>query len=253
MKRWVLLSYLIAQWHCAGQVVYEGAILLNNYDANQPIFYFDGTTTQLAPFQTLVQVLARAPGSGSPFQVLKGGGVFSTFFTGTDQDTGFFDGGYGVVPGVKQFDPAEVLIRAWRGANTWDQALTNRFAFVGQSSVFTNRTGQSAPFPGGANPAPLSNASSFTIYPFPDACRVVPFVGPRPLCINVTANGQALAFTRADLGTNYVYTLEFKPSLTATNWTPVPGATWPARTNQFVLPNPPAAPSFYRVKAQAMQ
>jgi hypothetical protein len=69
----------------------------------------------------------------------------------------------------------------------------------------------------------------------------------------VTANGQALAFTWADLGTNYVYTLEFKPSLTATNWTPVPGATWPARTNQFVLPNPPAAPSFYRVKAQAMQ
>jgi hypothetical protein len=71
--------------------------------------------------------------------------------------------------------------------------------------------------------------------------------------MDVSANGQTLAFTWADLGTNYVYTLEFKPSFTATNWTPVPGTTWPARTNQFILSNPTAVPNFYRVKAQAMQ
>jgi hypothetical protein len=91
------------------------------------------------------------------------------------------------------------------------------------------------------------------MYPFPEACRLVPFVGPKPLCMNVSANAQGLTFTWADRGTNYVYTLEFTPSLTATNWTPVPGPTWPARTNQFALPNPPAVPSFYRVRAQAMQ
>lgn len=176
--------------------------------------------------------------------------MFSTFFTGRDQDAGFFDGGYGVVPGVKQFDPAEVVIRAWRGAATWEQALTNRFAFVGESSVFTNRTGQSAPLPGGVNPAPLLNAPSFTIYPFPDACRLVPFVGPRPLCIDVSANGETLAFTWTDLGTNYVYTLEGISSLSNTNWTRVAGGPWPSNTNQWTVPLPTVSNRFYRVKAE---
>jgi hypothetical protein len=249
----LLLSCLIAAWQCAAQPVYEGAILLNNYDANRPIFFFDGAITQLAPYQTLVQVLGRPVGSSNEFQVLGSSGRDSIFYTGMGQDLGFFDGGYGVVPGVKQFDSAEVMFRAWRGGATWEKALTNHFAFVGQSAIFTNRTGQSSPFPGAPNPAPLVNAPSFTMYPFPQACRLVPFVGPRPLCMDVSANAQGLTFTWADLGTNYVYTLEFKPSLTATNWTPVPGSAWPSSTNQFTLPNPPAVPSFYRVKAQAMQ
>jgi hypothetical protein len=201
----------------------------------------------------MVQVLARPVGSSAAFQVLayRADPTRTAFFVGPD--LGFFDAGYTIVPGVQQYDPAEVHFRAWRGAATWEQALTNHSAFVGQSTIFTNRTGQSAPFPGGVNPAPLLNAPSFTIYPFPEACRLVPFVGPKPLCMDVSANGQALAFSWADLGTNYVYTLEFKPSLTATNWTPAPGTTWPARTNQFILPNPPAVPSFYRVRAQALQ
>jgi hypothetical protein len=236
-----------------GLAIYEGAIWLNNYDVNQPIFFFDGTTVQLAPFLTRVQVLGRPVGSNREFQVLTNhGGAGSTFFTGQGQDAGLFDAGYGVVPGVPQFGPAEVVVRAWRGANTWESALTNMQAFVGQSSIFTNRTGQSSPFPGLPTPAIL-DMPSFTIYPFPQACGLVPFVGSRPLCMGVSANGQALEFTWPDLGTNYVYTLEFTPSLTATNWTPVPDATWPARTNQFTLPNPPVARSFYRVKAQAVQ
>jgi hypothetical protein len=249
----LVLSCLIAASHCDAQTVYEGAIFLNNYDPNRPIFFFDGAATQFASYQTLVQVLGRPVGSSNDFQVVSSIGGDATFYTGMGQDAGFFDGGIGVVPSVKQFDPAEVHFRAWRGAATWEQALTNKSAFVGQSTIFTNRTGQSAPFPGGVNPAPLLNAPSFTIYPFPEACRLVPFVGPKPLCMDVSANGQALAFSWADLGTNYVYTLEFKPSLTATNWTPAPGTTWPARTNQFILPNPPAVPSFYRVRAQALQ
>jgi hypothetical protein len=241
---------LIAASHCVAQTVYEGAILLNNYDANRPIFFFDGAITQLAPYQTLVQVLGRPVGSSNEFQVLGSFGHDSIFYTGMGQDAGFFDGGMGVVPGVKQFDSAEVMFRAWRGGNTWEQALTNHFAFVGQSAIFTNRTGQSAPFPGGANPTPLLNAPSFTMYPFPEAWHLVSFVGPKPLCMDVSANSQGLTFTWAELGTNYVYTLEFKASLIATIWTPVPGTTWPARTNQFTLASPPTVPSFYRVKAQ---
>jgi hypothetical protein len=253
MKKLILpyLCLLIARWHCAGQGPSDAYIWLNNYDANQPIFYFDGRATQLAPFLTLVQVLARPVGSQAAFTVLENVPLhISTIPTGSGPDAGFFSAGYAGVPGVRENEAAEFVVRAWREASTWESALTNGSAFVGQSPIFTNRTGNYSEL---ANPAPLENFRSFTIYPFPDACRLVPFVGAKPLCMNVSANGQALALTWADLGTNYVYTLEFKPSLTATNWAPVPGTTWPARTNQFTLSNPPSAPSFYRVRAQAIQ
>ena len=246
----IYLSCLLAGWPCAAQTAYEGAIWLNNYDVNRPIFLWDGPTNQLAPKGTLVQVLGRPVASTAEFAVVQAT-THSTVIL-IFQDFGLFDGGYGVVPAVPQFDPAELVVRAWWRASTWEAALTNMQAFVGQSPIFTNRTGQSAPFPGLPTPAIL-DMPSFTMYPFPDACRLVPFVGPRPLCMDVSANAQALTFTWADLGTNYVYRLEFKPSLTATNWTPVPGTTWPARTNQFTLSTPPAAPSFYRVRAQAVQ
>jgi hypothetical protein len=225
MKRLVLLSYLIAGCHCPGQGPTDAYIWLNNYDANQPILYSDGRTTQLAPFLTRVQVLARPVGSQAAFTILENVGFhISTFLTGSGPDAGLFDAGYGIVPGVKQEDPAEFIIRAWRGDATWESALTNASAFVGQTPIFTNRTGDYVDLP---LPAQLTNFTSFTIYPFPDACRLVPFVGLKPLCINATANGQTLAFTWADIGTNYVYTLEFKPSLTATNWVLVPAPLGP--------------------------
>jgi hypothetical protein len=240
---------LIACGGCVAQSPGDAFIFLNNYDANRPIFFFDGSTIRLAPFRTLVQVLARPVGSTATFQVLQstGSGSLSTFATGQGQDAGLFDGGFAAVPGVREQDPAEFVIRAWRGTDTWEKALTNALVFVGQSPIFTNRTGLYHEL---AIPVPLENFPSFAIYPFPEACRLVPFVGARPLCMDVSANAQGLAFTWADLGTNYVYTLEFKPSLLATNWTAVAGTTWPARLNQFTLPNPPAVPSFYRVKAQ---
>jgi hypothetical protein len=171
-----------------------------------------------------------------------------------DEDSpGFFDGEIGVVPNVKARAAGEFIIRAWRNSKTWQQALTNSSGVIGQTGIFTNNTGAYPPVPGFPDPGILTNAPSFMMYPFPQACRLVPFVGPRPLCMDVRANAQSLSFTWADLGTNYVYTLEFKPSLTATNWTPVPGTAWPARTNQFVLPSPPGTPSFYRVRAQTIQ
>src|SRR5262245_44446950 len=104
----LLLASLIAAWRCEGQEPQPGdaVVFLNNYDANRPIFFFDGTTLQVAPFQTLVQVLGRPIGSNSEFQVLTNGSRVSTFFTGKGQDTGFFDGGFAAVPGVKETQPA---------------------------------------------------------------------------------------------------------------------------------------------------
>lgn len=51
-------------------------------------------------------------------------------------------------------------------------------------------------------------------------------------------------------GTNVVYTLQFTDSLTATNWTSVPGGNWPLRTNQWTDPAPAAVTRFYRVKTE---
>src|SRR4030095_9070494 len=239
----LFFSYLLAGWICVAQGPGDAFIFLNNYDANQPIFSFDGATVRLTAFQTRVQVLARPVGANVEFQVLESTSRNSIFFTGQGQDAGFFDGGAAVALGFREQDQAEFVIRAWRGADTWDKALTNAMALVGQSPIFTNRTGLYHELP---IPVPLYNLSSFTNYPFPEACHFVRFVGPRPLCLDVSANTQSLTFTWADLGTNYVYTLEFETSLTATNWTAVPGTTWPARTNQFILSNPPATPNFYR-------
>jgi hypothetical protein len=256
------VSYYIGAWLCTAQTANDGdaMIYVHNFGLNVgdewPIFLDDGRTNQLAPFGTRVQVLARAVGSTAAFEPVRAqfqNSYSLTTFEVLPRDPGLFDAGPGVIAGLPGERPAEFIARAWLGTATWDEALTNAFAFVGHTPIFTNRTGVWRFSPDSTNPTVLTNAPAFTMYPFPKACGLVPFVGPRPLCMDVNANGQTLAFTWADLGTNYVYTLEFKPSLTATNWTPVPGTTWPARTNQFILPNPPAVPSFYRVRAQLAQ
>ena len=220
-----------------------------------PIFLSDGRTNRLAPLGTRVQLFARTTNSNAAFQPVRL--LLQPSITTFElYEPGLFDGSMelnsdaGGIAGLKGGEPAEFIVRAWLGTSTWEEALTNTLAFVGHSTIFTNYTFVWQPPPGPLLPATITNGHSFAMYPFPQACHLVPFVGPRPLCMDVSGNAQTLTFTWADLGTNYVYTLEFKPSLTATNWTPAPGTTWPARTNQFTLSNPPAAPSFYRVKAQ---
>jgi hypothetical protein len=223
-----------------------------------PVFLADGRTNRLAPLGTRVQLFARATNSNVAFQPVRLL-LRPSITTFELYEPGLFDGSIelnsdaGGIAGLKGGEPAEFIVRAWLGTSTWEEALTNTSGFVGHSTIFTNYTFVWRPPPDALLPATITNGHSFTMYPFPQACHLVPFVGSRPLCMDVSANAQSLSFTWAGLGTNYVYTLEFKPSLTATNWTPVPGATWPARTNQFILPNPPAVSSFYRVRAQVIQ
>jgi hypothetical protein len=236
----------------------DALIYIHNFGQNVgdewPILLYDGRTNQLAPAGTRVQLFARAVGTNASFEPVRALVDLSVMtFDVLPLDPGLFDAGPGVILRLRGMRPAEFIVRAWLGAATWDEALTNRLAFVGHTPIFTNWTGELIPGPAPLNPATITNAPSFTMYPFPEACRLVPFVGSKPLCLDVSANAQGLKFTWADLGTNYLYTLEFNPSLTATNWTPVPCTTWPARTNQFILPNPPAMASFYRVRAQTIQ
>ena len=202
--RLILLSICscVCTWLCRGQMANFGDALIyvHNFGRNVgddwPILLDDGRTNQLAPLGTHVQILARVVGTNTSFQPARRLGDLSiTTFDVLPRDPGLFDAGIGVIVGLPGMRPAEFIVRAWLGTATWDEALTNHLAFVGHTAIFTNWTGELTPGPAPLNPATITNAPSFTLYPYPEACRLVPFVGARPLCMEVSANGQSLAFS----------------------------------------------------------
>ncbi len=66
----------------------------------------------------------------------------------------------------------------------------------------------------------------------------------------VVPDPNSLHFSWADLGENYVYTLESKDSLSSTNWIPVAGWPWPARNNQCTILKPGSISCYYRIRAE---
>jgi len=82
---------------------------------------------------------------------------------------------------------------------------------------------------------------------------VVRELGSVPLYLSIAPESQNLNFYWSGVGTNYQYTLEFKESLTSTNWLALPGASWPLNTNQWTLPLTNAVARFYRVRAEQAQ
>jgi hypothetical protein len=80
------------------------------------------------------------------------------------------------------------------------------------------------------------------------AYTVVRELGPVPLYLSAIPEGLNLQLYWSGLGTNYVYTLESKESLTGT-WAPVPGASWPLETNQWSVPMAEGSVMLFHVKA----
>ena len=169
---WMLLCCFLfspresnAQWP-------QASILLNNFDPDAPIYFWSGSGPILkAPADTYVQILARPPASATPFKPV--GDFFGkTIFSIDPIFPGFFDAGLSTnVPGVGPNEMGEFYVRAWRGANTWEEALQNPNAFVGQSEVFQDRTGNiGIGNVGGleAHATALSHLRSFTILPVPE-------------------------------------------------------------------------------------
>src|SRR6266542_534611 len=81
---------------------------------------------------------------------------------------------------------------------------------------------------------------------------VVRELGPVPLYVSVIPEGENLQVYWSGVGTNVVYTLEGKDSLASTNWFGIPGASWPLKTNRWVLPMANAPARFFRVRAEAL-
>ncbi|SRR6266545_2709067 len=78
---------------------------------------------------------------------------------------------------------------------------------------------------------------------------VVRELDPAKVYLSIILDGQNLQFYWSGVGTNYVYTLESKESLTSTNWFAIPGA-WPLNTNHWAVGFTNAPARFYRVKAE---
>jgi hypothetical protein len=109
---------------------------LNNYDANIPLMYkaTASATAVAAPTAgTYVQLLGAAAG---------GSLVPCTLNTTTDtiaqgiDDGGFFDKGVAVIPGLADKAQADLQLRAWVGAATFDAAPTS-----GTTTKWTQATG----------------------------------------------------------------------------------------------------------------
>lgn len=96
----------------AANIWAAATVTLSNYDSNMPIFY--NAVGTLAPLDgTFVELI----GPNGPVTPTGGGSSILSL-----AEPGFFDGGFGVVPGVADSAQAALTLRAWRGAATWDVA-----------------------------------------------------------------------------------------------------------------------------------
>jgi hypothetical protein len=160
---WVLLPLRNLE-AAASPVVGSASVSLSNVDSNQPIFLFDGVAVSLAPVGTFVDILGRQE-PGEPFMIVtsaEGQPIFEMF------KPGFFDGGISAVAEWQGGRPAEFIIRAWRGAPTYEAAGQTPTAFAGQSAAFINPTAFYPPPPGIVTPERMRNAPSFTMFQVPE-------------------------------------------------------------------------------------
>lgn len=158
MKKLVAVLAVLAVVNVASKTfAADGPINLTNYDSNNPIFH-GNTSTRLPVAGSFVQVLGGPV--GGTLQVLSSTGPGNpNVFTPTEP--GFFDGGFGFVPGVAEGAQGSFQIRAWRAPGATFALAAER----GESDIFNTAvgfapTGNPPPAP---SPAPLTGAPSFVV------------------------------------------------------------------------------------------
>src|SRR5688572_2071217 len=136
----------------------DGPVNLTNYDSNNPIFYQPavGARVNLPVAGSFVQVLGGPV--GGTLQVLSSTGPGNpNVFTPTEP--GFFDGGFGFVPGVPEWGQGSFQIRAWRFGPTFETGLERGLSFVFNNLLGAAPVGQMV----APSPAALVNAPSFVV------------------------------------------------------------------------------------------
>jgi hypothetical protein len=150
---------------------FRSVLQLGNITSNNPIFFWSGSgPTNLAPIGTFVQVLAQSETTDGEFIQLP-----------RETPKIFVVGEPFNVPGIwgelqidvdyllKSQDErmANFIVRAWRGAETWDAAVNDPNAFIGQSGVFTRELNAAFPITRIQDPVDLA-PPSFTVVPVPE-------------------------------------------------------------------------------------
>jgi hypothetical protein len=173
------VSFMLGSSLCAYAQGGKALVALSNYDSNNPIFFWSGVgPIVLAPKEnTFVQVLGGPTPDQLAVLVSDIGDTFPLL------EPGFFEGMVALVPNAAPYTDAWFQIRSWRNDMTWDAAIRNPSALIGQSPIFKNLTGSLEPF--SASPGRLFNAPSFTIIAIPE---------PSPLWLG--ALGAALLWRR---------------------------------------------------------
>lgn len=165
-----LFPMLLASWlgFCVATHGQTGSlVVLNNrdqdYPGGHPVYYLTPGNPASGP-GFYVEILGGP--IGGPLVPLAGNiPGHPTVFQLND---GFFEGGFGVVPGVPADGYADFIVRAWHGAATFDAAPERV-----QSLLLTNvKVGNDGPPPG--LPAP-------SLFPFPSGLVIVPIAEPAPV------------------------------------------------------------------------
>lgn len=122
MNKTIAVLASLAVMGSAAECMAAAVVNLNNYDVNIPIMYQSaaGAAIVTAPAAgTYVQLMGSAAG-GTPAAVTIGS-TTDSIINGID-DGGFFDKGVGVIPGLADKAQADLVLRAWVGAATYDAA-----------------------------------------------------------------------------------------------------------------------------------
>jgi hypothetical protein len=174
MKKILLVAAVLlasASLKCYG----DAALFLNNYDADKPIFYnVVGTKASGADF--FIQVLGGPVGGPlAPIASSAGGDKFTLV------EAGYFDGGYGSIPGVADNDQVLLQVRAWKGTTDYAAASER-----GETVAWQQKAGAA---PGGSPPPPPTPAA----LSMPDSVLVII---PEPSTIALGLLGAALLLIR---------------------------------------------------------
>jgi len=122
MNKTIAVLASLAVMGSAAQCMAAAVVNLNNYDVNIPIMYQSavGAAIVTAPAAgTYVQLLGGAAGGAQAPVTINS--TTDSIINGIE-DGGFFDKGVGVIPGLADKAQADLTMRAWVGAATYDAA-----------------------------------------------------------------------------------------------------------------------------------
>jgi hypothetical protein len=155
MKKLVIIAALMMGLTAA--YAQKATVLLNNYDADKPIFA--GAVGTLAGTDVMWQLL----GNGAP--VTETGSGTSIFPVSVD--AGYFDVGVGVVAGVTAGDTVNFELRAWKGADYASATESGSVSWSQATGSWNDAAVPPAPPSGPALAVPGSVLVTTTVIPEP--------------------------------------------------------------------------------------